>query len=115
MFEYLMPGLWMRNYRGTLIALTESACVHVQRAFAGNLGIPWGISESGRARKDDAGTLYLLCIWIALHCSQSGEPSAGPVISPYSTFLALGVDPPEALRNLRRMVSAGWVGAYGFL
>jgi cyclic beta-1,2-glucan synthetase len=113
MFEYLMPGLWMRNYHGTLIERTESACVQVQRAFAGSLGLPWGISESGRSRKDDGGhyTYYAF----GLPCvALSPDASAGPVISPYSTFLALGIDATEALRNLRRMVAMGWVGAYGF-
>jgi len=42
------------------------------------------------------------------------DANAGPTVSPYSTFLALGVDSREALRNLRRMADAGWVGAYGF-
>jgi hypothetical protein len=36
------------------------------------------------------------------------------VISPYSTFLALLVDAPGAMKNLREMKSRGWVGAYGF-
>jgi hypothetical protein len=36
------------------------------------------------------------------------------VISPYSTFLALGVDSLAAVHNLRHMDAAGWVGAYGF-
>jgi cyclic beta-1,2-glucan synthetase len=112
MFEYLMPGLWMRNYRGTLIARTESACVYVQRAFAAHLGIPWGISESGTARRDDNG--HYLYHAYGLPCvALSPSALAGPVISPYSTFLALGSDAPEALNNLRRMVAAGWVGAYG--
>ena len=42
------------------------------------------------------------------------EASAGPVISPYSTFLALGVQTSQSLANLRRMAAMGWVGAYGF-
>jgi cyclic beta-1,2-glucan synthetase len=36
------------------------------------------------------------------------------VISPYSTFLALSVDPEAALKNLRRMDSMGWSGSHGF-
>src|SRR5260370_38958792 len=36
------------------------------------------------------------------------------VISPYSTFLALTIDPSAVLVNLRRMESMGWFGAYGF-
>jgi len=113
MFEYLMPPLWMRSYPGTLIARTQDAVVHVQRAFARGLGIPWGISESGAARKDDAGHYHYqafgvprIALWF--------EAEAGPVVSPYSTFLALSVASSEALHNLRRMESAHWVGAFGF-
>jgi hypothetical protein len=113
MFEYLMPGLWMRSYPDTLISRTLVACVGVQRAFARTLNIPWGISESGASRKDHAGHYHYqaygvpqIALWI--------EAAAGPVVSPYSTFLALGVDSVAALRNLGRMASAGWVGDFGF-
>jgi hypothetical protein len=39
---------------------------------------------------------------------------AGPVVSPYSTCLALGIDSIEALKNLKRMAKMGWIGAFGF-
>ncbi len=42
------------------------------------------------------------------------DATAGPVVSPYSTFLALGVDSVEAVINLRHMANVGWTGAYGF-
>jgi hypothetical protein len=113
MFEYLMPALWMRSYPGTLIARTQDAVVYVQRAFARGLGIPWGISESGSAHKDDAGHFGYhafgvprIALWF--------EATPGPVISPYSTFLALTISPGEALHNLRRMESSRWVGAFGY-
>jgi hypothetical protein len=113
MFEYLMPALWMRSYPETLISRTLSACVHVQRAFARSINIPWGISESGASRKDHLGHYHYqaygvpqIALWI--------EATAGPVVSPYSSFLALAVDSLAALRNLRRMDSSGWVGAFGF-
>jgi cyclic beta-1,2-glucan synthetase len=113
MFEYLMPALWMRSFPNTLISRTQNAVVNVQREFARKLGIPWGISESGSARRDDAGHYHYhaygipqIALWF--------EADAGPVVSPYSTFLALGIDCREALHNLRRMESSGWVGAYSF-
>ena len=113
MFEYLMPALWMRSYPETMIAHTLTACVDVQRAFARPLSIPWGISESGAASRDDAGNygyhaygVPQIALWV--------EANAGPVVSPYSTFLGLGVDSLAALHNLRRMASGGWVGAFGF-
>ncbi|HWG20641.1 MAG TPA: glucoamylase family protein [Terracidiphilus sp.] len=113
MFEYLMPALWMRSYPNTLLSCSLGGCVRVQQAFARSLGIPWGISESGSARRDDAGHYQYQAYGIP-HLALSYDAAAGPVVSPYSTFLALGQDAPEAIRNLRRMSSAGWVGAYGF-
>ena len=113
MFEYLMPSLWMRSYHGTLIARTQDSCVHVQRTFARSLNIPWGISESGYSHKDDAGHYQYHAFGLP-RIALSFEAKAGPVVSPYSTFLALGVDTGEALRNLHRMASAEWVGPFGF-
>jgi cyclic beta-1,2-glucan synthetase len=113
MFEYLMPALWMRNYPETLISRSLSAAVAIQREFARPLGIPWGISESGYGKTDDAGHYHYQAYGVPA-IALKWDAEAGPVISPYSTFLALGVDRPEALRNLRRMESMKWVGAYGF-
>jgi hypothetical protein len=113
MFEYLMPALWMRSYPDTLVSRTQAACVQVQRAFARSLNIPWGISESGSSAKDDAGHYHYHAYGvppIALWC----EATAGPIVSPYSSFLALNVDSLEALKNLRRMASSGWIGACGY-
>ena len=113
MFEYLMPALWMRSYPDTLISRSLAACVAVQRAFARQLNIPWGISESGASRKDDAGHYHYQAYGVP-QIALSIDAAAGPVISPYSTFLALGVDSLAAVHNLRHMDAAGWVGAYGF-
>jgi hypothetical protein len=113
MFEYLMPALWMRSYPETLIARSLIACVGVQCGFTRSLGIPWGISESGDAKRNDSGHygyfaygIPQMALWI--------DASGGPVISPYSTFLALSVECTAAVNNLRRMASDGWVGAFGF-
>ncbi|MGA2350459.1 MAG: glucoamylase family protein [Terracidiphilus sp.] len=114
MFEYLMPALWMRSYPDTLISRTLVACVQVQRAFAGSLNnIPWGISESGGSKRDDAGHYHYQAYGVPQTALWS-EAAAGPVVSPYSAFLALSVDSLAVLHNLRRMASIGWVGPYGF-
>ena len=112
MFEYLMPALWMHCYPATLLARSQAACVDVHRTFARSLNIPWGVSESGYSHKNDAGHYQYHAYGIP-QIAYSPEATAGPVISPYSTFLALGTDPPEALLNLRRMARLGWVGPYG--
>ncbi len=113
MFEYLMPSLWMRSYRGSLVSRTEAACVYIQREFARSLHIPWGISESGSAQKNDSGD-YCYHAYGVPRVALSPDATAGPVISPYSSFLALCADPAEAINNLRCMESAGWIGPYGF-
>jgi cyclic beta-1,2-glucan synthetase len=113
MFEYLMPSLWMRSYPNTLIARNLAAAFEVQRAFARSVGIPWGISESGSAQRNDGGDYGYLAYGIP-QIALFYEATAGPVVSPYSTFLALGVDALEAINNLRHMASLGWVGAYGY-
>jgi hypothetical protein len=113
-FEYLMPALWMRSYPDTLMSRTLAACVEVQRAFArSHNGIPWGISESGASNKDDSGHYHYQAYGVP-EIAISAEATAGPVVSPYSTFLALGVDSLAALQNLRRMDSVEWVGPFGF-
>ena len=113
MFEYLMPALWMRNYPDTLISRSLSSAVAIQREFARPLGIPWGISESGYGKTDDAGHYHYQAYGIPA-IALKWDAEAGPVISPYSTFLALGIEQEEALRNLRRMEELKFVGAYGF-
>ncbi|MDD1748456.1 MAG: hypothetical protein LUO89_01135, partial [Methanothrix sp.] len=113
MFEYLMPALWMRTFPDTLLTRSQAACVSVQRAFARSLGIPWGISESGCARKDEAGH-YGYHAYGVPETALSFQATAGPVVSPYSTFLALSVDARDAMRNLRQMEAAGWTGPFGF-
>jgi hypothetical protein len=113
MFEYLMPALWMRHYPDTLISRSLAACVRIQRAFADAESIPWGISESGSAKTDDADH-YSYHAYGIPQIALSADATAGPVVAPYATFLALGVDSLAALHNLRHMESSGWVGAYGF-
>ena len=113
MFEYLMPSIWMRSYPETLVSRTLSGVVAIQRAFGKEHGIPWGISESGWAGKDDHGHYHYQAFGIP-PIALKWDAVAGPVVSPYSTCLALGIEPVEALRNLKRMAKMGWTGAFGF-
>jgi cyclic beta-1,2-glucan synthetase len=112
MFEYLMPSLWMRSYPDTLMARTLTGVVQVQRGFGRKHGIPWGISESGYAETDDAGHYHYRAFGIP-QIALKWDATAGPVVAPYASFLALGMDREHALRNLRSMTKAGWSGDYG--
>jgi hypothetical protein len=113
MFEYLMPVLWMRTFPNTLLDNSRIAAVRLQQIYAAEKGVPWGISESAYAKRDEAGNYQYQAFGLPRISLRTGEPEA-LVISPYSTFLALHVDSGAATHNLRRMVGDGWLGAFGF-
>src|SRR5947208_700249 len=113
MFEYLMPALWMRTYPNTLLERSRAAVVRVQQAYAAGKQVPWGISECAYFKTDQAGNYQYQAFGVpqlALHKPEHKRL----VISPYSTFLALHVDPAGSLENLRQMSREGWFGSYGF-
>ncbi|MFZ1008538.1 MAG: glucoamylase family protein [Candidatus Sulfotelmatobacter sp.] len=113
MFEYLMPGLWMRSYPNTLLDRARVGAVKSQQAYALTRGVPWGISESAFFKIDEAGNYQYQAFGLP-QLSMMRRDSNPLVISPYSTFLSLEVDRPAALRNLRRMGALKWFGPYGF-
>ena len=113
MFEYLMPALWMRLYPNTLLERAAAVAVRAQRAYATDKGIPWGISESACFQEDDAGNYQYHAFGVPQLAIHKVE-TEGPVVSPYSTFLALPIDSLAALRNLRKMQPGRSIGAYGF-
>jgi hypothetical protein len=113
MFEYLMPTLWMESYPNTMIWRSLSGVIRVQQEFAKRLRIPWGISESGYSQTDAAGNYLYHAFGVPAIALKYGA-EAGPVISPYSSCLALEFEPEAAMQNLNRMQKSGWLGAYGF-
>ena len=113
MFEYLMPSLWMRTYAETLLARAHVEAVRSQQVYAAGKRTPWGISESAHAKRDEDGNYQYSAFGIPpLALRETNMYS--PVVSPYSTLLALPVDAAAALRNLRRMAKEGWLEGYGF-
>jgi hypothetical protein len=112
MFEYLMPALWMRHYPGTISEQSAQAVVHIQRDFASRKGVPWGISESACLGGTDCEYGYAAFGIPELALKRTEAESL--VVSPYSTFLALGVEPGAAMKNLGYLQGFGWLGRYGY-
>jgi hypothetical protein len=113
MFEYLMPALWMRSHPDTLLDRAVDSAVRVQQSYAKRRGVPWGISESAYSKTDEAGNYQYGPFGVpglALNVARAGRL----VVSPYSSFLALLVDPASAVANLLRMSRRKWFGEYGF-
>ena len=102
MFEYMMPSLWMRTFPDTLISRSLESAVRIQRDHVRNM--PWGISESGFAKMDPQGR-YSYQAWGIPKLALKYGAEDGPVISPYSSFLALPVLRKDSIANLRRMAS----------
>ncbi len=113
MFEYLMPLLVMPTYENTLLDRTCKAAVARQIQYGGQLGIPWGMSES---------CYNMVDIRLNYQYRAFGVPGLGLkrgladdlVVAPYASVLALMVAPEEACRNLQRLSDEGYVGKYGF-
>jgi cyclic beta-1,2-glucan synthetase len=114
MFEFLMPALFTATPARTMLGRTCRAVIARQRAFGRRYSVPWGISESGFARRDRNG---------AFQYRAFGVPGTGLrrelgdrlVIAPYASALALPFAPGPALGNLRALEAAGGFGRLGFL
>lgn len=113
MFEYLMPVLFLPVYRGSLLYESQRFCVYAQkkRVWAGK---PWGISESAFYSLDSALNYRYKAHGVAALALKRGQ-DADMVVSPYSSFLALAIDPAGSVKNLRRLEDFGATGRFGFI
>ena len=113
MFEYLMPALLLPSEADRLLGQSERAAVAVQQAYGAKLGLPWGVSESGFAARNE---------YDHYQYQAFGVPGLGIkrgladdyVVAPYASALALIVAPVAATANLRRLDKLGLCGRYGF-
>ncbi|HYO80922.1 MAG TPA: glucoamylase family protein, partial [Bryobacteraceae bacterium] len=112
MFEYLMPALWMKHHPGTILQDSMEAAVRAQRKAVRRLRIPWGISESGCVQ-GGPDTDYGYHAFGVAELAMKGSEGEPPVVSPYSSFLALAVDPHAAVANLRSLENLCF-GDFGF-
>lgn len=112
MFEYLMPELFLPPVRDSLLWESAKFCLYVQRRRV-RPGQVWGVSESAYFALDSALSYRYKahgCAALALQPGMDREL----VLSPYSSFLALAVEPRAAMRNLRRLAALGLLGQHGF-
>jgi hypothetical protein len=113
MFEYLMPVIWMKSHPNTLLDRAAGSAVRAQQTYAQKRRVPWGISEAAYRKTDEEGNYQYAAFGVpglALNVARAGSL----VISPYSSCLALLVDPAQAVENLRRLAGKKWIGKYGF-
>ena len=112
MFEYLLPMLWMNVYPNTILEQSLHAVVKCQQRYGRRKGRPWGVSEAAYAVTDLEGNYQYRAFGVPELALKDGV--SGAVVAPYASALALMVEVPSAVANLRRMDAAGWMGALGF-
>ena len=113
MFEYLMPSLLVQRYESTLLYQSDQASIQGQIAYARQMRIPWGISESGYYDFDTAKNYQY---------GPFGVPGLGikprldcdPVVAPYASLLALPWHPRAVMQNITRLEGLKMWGLYGF-
>lgn len=112
MFEYLMPELFLPLSRDSLLYESSKYCLYVQKSRTAKTGV-WGISESAFYSLDSALNYRYKangCASLALKRGQDSEL----VISPYSSFLALGLEEKSSVKNLHLLEKLGITGQFGF-
>ncbi len=113
MFEYLMPQLIMPSYENTLLFQTNKATVKRQIEYAGQRGVPWGISESAY-NMVDANLNYQYRAFGVPGLGLKRGLEEDLVIAPYASMMALMVKPRKACDNLQLLSAEGFVGEFGF-
>ncbi len=111
MFEYLMPNLLLPVPRDSLLYESSWFCLYAQKRA--RRGVPWGISESAFYAYDP-GLSYRYKAHGVQRLALKRGMDAETVISPYSSCLALPLDPGSAARNLKRLDALGLLGKYGW-
>ena len=114
MFEYLMPGLVLAEPRGSVLRQACDAAVIEQIRFGQAQQLPWGVSESAYAARDDS-LAYQYAPQGVPRLALRSTPPEDRVVAPYATVLAAQLVPRRALANLRALAALGARQRYGFI
>ncbi|WP_299344237.1 glycoside hydrolase family 94 protein [uncultured Pseudoxanthomonas sp.] len=112
MFEYLMPQLVMPDYPDTLLDQTMHNAVEAHIQHGRNVGLPWGVSESGYNAVDTRMNYQYRAFGVPGLGLKRGL-SQDSVVAPYASMMALMVNPEAACENLQRLQALGFSGRFG--
>jgi len=113
-FEYLMPNLWFKVYPNTVLDHAAWAALRAQQKFAHKNRIPWGISECSCNENLPDGHYRYHAFGVPGLALNRDDSTKDLVVSPYSTFLGMLLDPMHSVKNVRRMKQFGWLSPFGF-
>lgn len=112
-FEYLMPNINIKRYKGSLLDESSKFAIMNQIEYSQKVGIPWGMSEAAFNLKDLQGNYQYKAFgipWLGLKRGLEDDI----VISSYGTILAISDVPNEVVQNLKILEKEGMKGKYGF-
>lgn len=112
-FEYFMPYIFNKSYEHTLIDQSLFFNKFSQIKYAKENNVPWGISESAFAVKDNE---------LNYQYQEFGIPWLGLkrglndylVISPYASLLMIEFDPQNVYKNMKKLKKIGAYSTFGF-
>ena len=107
-FEYLMPNITLKRYKGSLLDEASKFAIMSQIEYARNLRLPWGISESAFNLRDLNNNYQYKAFGIPWLGFKRGLENDF-VISPYSTFLSLEDSHRLGIENLEWLEYEGAV------
>ncbi len=110
MFEYLLPNIFIRAPKNSLLYQTESNVVKLSvKNKCQNI---WGISESGYYKFDDNLRYQYYSFGMQELAIRNSHNRC--VIAPYASALALRINVKEAVKNLINIKKECGMGEYGF-
>ncbi len=113
LFEHINNFVFFKNTPGSLLTENGKKIIESHIGYAKKSKIPWGMSEAAHfVSETDSEIGYRVF----------GVPKIGikrdlieyKVVSPYSSFLSLSLNPKKAIKNLSRLKRAGCFGKFGF-
>jgi cyclic beta-1,2-glucan synthetase len=114
MFEYLMPGLILEEPHASALYEASHVALCEQIALAQVHGIPWGISESAYATRDQT-LAYQYAPQGVARLALRRTPVDELVIAPYATALATQISPQRGYQNFVALEALGARARYGFM
>ena len=112
-FEYLMPNINMKKYKGSLLDESCKFMIKNQKEYAKKLDIPWGFSETAFNMKDLNNNYQYKAIgipWLGLKRGLEDDI----VVATYASVLAVTEKPKEVIKNLKQLEEYQMLNKYGF-
>ena len=114
-FEYFMPLIYMKSYSNTLLDESYHFAHFCQKEYMKevNSNLPWGISEAAYAELDD-GLNYKYKAFSTPYLKMIEDKEQRIVISPYSSILAIDINPKDVYKNLEKFNEMGMYSDLGY-